>query len=129
MKGTTQSKLFSLPYQISCSLGISRNDQKKVNERHTNVMVELAIPCVCLTKHIKLVHLPSLCLFFFFCSSTSSFHLQPDAFGHVRCKKKMQEGEEERKDSSKGIWLVLIWKYCFTSSELNYRSELAVLRE
>lgn len=92
-------------------------------------MVELAIPCVCLTKHIKLVHLPSLCLFFFFCSSTSSFHLQPDAFGHVRCKKKMQEGEEERKDSSKGIWLVLIWKYCFTSSELNYRSELAVLRE
>lgn len=43
----------------------------------------------------------------------------------------MQEGEEEeeRKDSSKGIWLVLIWKYCFTSSELNYWSELAVLRE
>lgn len=41
----------------------------------------------------------------------------------------MQEGEEERKDSSKGIWLVLIWKYCFTSSELNYRSELVVLRE
>lgn len=29
-------------------------------------MVELAIPCVCLTKRIKLVHLPSLCLFFFF---------------------------------------------------------------
>ena len=42
----------------------------------------------------------------------------------------MQEGEgEERKDSSEGIWLVLIWKYCFTSSELNYWSELAVLRE
>ena len=41
----------------------------------------------------------------------------------------MQEGEEERKDSSKGIWLVLIWKYCFTSSELNYWAELAVLRE
>lgn len=41
----------------------------------------------------------------------------------------MQEGEEERKDSSKGIWLVLIWKYCFTSSELNYWSELAVLRK
>lgn len=41
----------------------------------------------------------------------------------------MQEREEERKDSSGGIWLVLIWKYCFTSSELNYLSELAVLRE
>ena len=42
----------------------------------------------------------------------------------------MQEGgEEERKDSSEGIWLVLIWKYCFTSSELNYWSELAVLGE
>lgn len=41
----------------------------------------------------------------------------------------MQEGEEERKDSSEGIWLVLIWKYCFTSSELNYCSELVVLRE
>lgn len=41
----------------------------------------------------------------------------------------MQEGEEERKDSSEGIWLVLIWKYCFTSYELNYWSELAVLRE
>lgn len=41
----------------------------------------------------------------------------------------MQEGEEERKDSSKGIWLVLIWKYYFTSSELNYWPELAVLRE
>lgn len=41
----------------------------------------------------------------------------------------MQEGEEERKDSSKGIWLVLIWKYCFTSSELNYWPEPAVLRE
>ena len=68
-------------------------------------------------------------------SSSSSFHPQPDVFGHVRCKKKKkkkkaQEGEgEERKDSSEGIWLVLIWKYCFTSSELNYWSELAVLRE
>lgn len=41
----------------------------------------------------------------------------------------MQEGEEERKDSSEGIWLVLIWKYCYTSSELNYCSELVVLRE
>lgn len=42
----------------------------------------------------------------------------------------MQEGgEEERKDSSKGIWLILIWKYCFTSSELNYWPELAVLTE
>lgn len=40
-----------------------------------------------------------------------------------------EEEEEERKDSSKGIWLILIWKYCFTSSELNYWSELAVLRE
>lgn len=57
-------------------------------------MVELAIPCVCLTKRIKLVHLPSLCLFF--CSSTSSFHLQPDAFGHVRCKKK-NAGRRRRK--------------------------------
>lgn len=44
-------------------------------------------------------------------------------------KEKMQEGEEERKDSSEGIWLVLIWKYCYTSSELNYCSELVVLRE
>lgn len=41
----------------------------------------------------------------------------------------MHEREEERKDSSKGIWLVLIWKYCFTSSELNYWPELAVLRK
>lgn len=59
-------------------------------------MVELAIPCVCLTKRIKLVHLPSLCLFFFFCSSTSSFHLQPDAFGHVRCKKKKCRKEKKK---------------------------------
>lgn len=59
-------------------------------------MVELAILCVCLTKRIKLVHLPSLCLFFF-CSSTSSFHLQPDAFGHVRCKKKKNAGRRRRK--------------------------------
>lgn len=41
----------------------------------------------------------------------------------------MQEGEEERKDSSKGIWLILISKYCFTSSELNYWPELVVLGE
>lgn len=41
----------------------------------------------------------------------------------------MQEREEERKDSSEEIWLVLIWKYCFTSSEPNYWSELAVLGE
>lgn len=41
----------------------------------------------------------------------------------------MQEGGEERKDSSEGMWLTSIWKYCFTSSELNYWSELAVLWE
>lgn len=41
----------------------------------------------------------------------------------------MQEGEEERKDRFEGIWLVLIWKYCFTSSEANYWSELVVLGE
>lgn len=57
-----------------------------------------------------------------------SFHPKPNVFGHVRCEKK-QEGEEERKDSSEGIWLILIWKYCFTSSEPNYCFELAVLGE
>lgn len=55
----------------------------------------------------------------------ASFHLQPDVFGHVyNIKKKIQEEGEERKDHSEGIWLVLIWKYCFTSSEPNYWSEL-----
>lgn len=44
-------------------------------------------------------------------------------------KKKIQEGGEEKKDHSEGIWLVLIWKYCFTSSEPNYWSELVVLSE
>lgn len=42
---------------------------------------------------------------------------------------KKHADEEERKDSSEGIWLVLIWKYYLSSSEINYWSELAVLRE
>lgn len=42
-------------------------------------------------------------------------------------KKNAGRRRKEREDSSKGIWLVLIWKYCFTSSELNYWSELGVL--
>lgn len=68
-------------------------------------------------------------LYVSFFSSASTFHPQPDVFGHVRREHKMQEGEEERKDSSEEIWLVLIWKCCFTSSEPNYWSELAVLRD
>lgn len=70
-----------------------------------------------------LVHFPNL----FF----SSTHLLSSA---ARCfwtctmyKKKIQEGGEEKKDHSEGIWLGLIWKYCFTSSEPNYWSELVVL--
>lgn len=34
-----------------------------------------------------------------------------------------------RKDSSKRIWLILIWKYYYSSAEVNYWSELGVLRE
>lgn len=70
-----------------------------------------------------LLHLPNL----FF----SSTHFLSSA---ARCfwtctmyKKKIQEGGEEKKDHSEGIWLGLIWKYCFTSSEPNYWSELVVL--
>lgn len=73
-----------------------------------------------------LLCLVSSFLFFLFCLT---FHPQPDVLGHVRRENKMQEGEEERRDSSEEIWLVLIWKYCFTSSEPHYWSELAVLRE
>jgi len=110
---------------VNCSLGVLRDGQSKVREIIC-VILQLAIPSVCLTKHKTCSSSLSL---FFFLSSTSPFHLQPDVFGHVRCKKKMQEGEEERKDSSKGIWLVLIWKYYFSSSEQNYCSELTVLGE
>lgn len=55
------------------------------------------------------------------------FHLQPDVFGHVYIIKTIQEEGEKRTGHSEGIWLVLIWKYCFTSSEPNYWSELIVL--
>lgn len=70
-----------------------------------------------------LVHLPNL----FF---SSTFFLSSAARCFWTCtiyKKKIQEGGEERKDLSEGIWLGLIWKYCFTSSEPNYWSELVVL--
>lgn len=63
------------------------------------------------SQSIKFVHPSSLT--FFFSLLLLPFILSQTFFGHVRCKKKMQEGgEEERKDSSEGIWLVLIWKYC-----------------
>lgn len=42
---------------------------------------------------------------------------------------KIQEGEEKSKDHSGEIWLILIWKYCLTSAEPNYLSELVVLSE
>lgn len=62
-----------------------------------------------------------------FLSSPSFFHSQPDVFW--TCKKKKKYRKERKKDSSEEIWIVLIWKYSFTSSDLNYWVELAVLRE
>lgn len=72
-----------------------------------------------------LVHLPNL-----FFSSTLFLSSAARCFWTCTIyKKKIQEGGEERKDHSEGIWLGLIWKYCFTSSEPNYWSELVVLRK
>jgi len=90
------------------------------------IVIPLLAPVlyVCLRKRNMCSSSLSLCLCFFLLDF--SFHPQPDVFGHLRCKR---NAGKRRKDSSKGIWLVLIWKYCFTSSELNYWSELAVLGE
>lgn len=94
-------------------------------QSNTSVTLWLAISCV---LWIKKKH-PSTLSILLLSFATRILSSSARSFWTCKMQKKMQEGGEERKDSSEGMWLTSIWKYCFTSSELNYWSELAVLWE